>query len=67
VGTVSRAYRDFSWVRLITDPDSAVNARVNVQALQPQPAASPQPLVPETPPAATTTPAIAGPITRARL
>ncbi len=28
VGTVSRAYDDFAWVTLITDPDSAVNAQV---------------------------------------
>lgn len=28
IGTVSRAYADFAWVRLITDPDSTVNAQV---------------------------------------
>lgn len=28
VGTVSRAYDDFAWVSLITDPDSVVNALV---------------------------------------
>ena len=28
IGTVSRAYGDFAWVRLISDPDSAVNAQV---------------------------------------
>lgn len=28
VGTVSRAYPDFAWVTLTTDPDSAVNAQV---------------------------------------
>ena len=28
VGTVSRSYKDFSWVRLVTDPESAVNAQV---------------------------------------
>jgi len=41
VGTVSRAYEDFVWVRLITDPDSTVNAQV-VPAPSPQasPAAS---------------------------
>jgi rod shape-determining protein MreC len=41
VGTVSRAYEDFAWVRLITDPDSTVNAQV-VPAPSPQgsPAAS---------------------------
>jgi rod shape-determining protein MreC len=40
VGTVSRAYQDFAWIRLITDPDSAVNAQVNLTAQQPQSAAS---------------------------
>jgi rod shape-determining protein MreC len=29
VGTVARAYSDFAWIRLITDPDSAVNAQVS--------------------------------------
>jgi rod shape-determining protein MreC len=54
VGTVSRAYQDFAWIRLITDPDSAVNAQVNLAPGQPQsaptasagsatPAASPAP------------------------
>jgi len=38
VGTVSRAYQDFAWIRLITDPDSAVNAQVNVAVAPPQPA-----------------------------
>lgn len=33
IGTVSRAYSDFAWVRLITDPDSAVNAQVEAAAL----------------------------------
>src|SRR3990170_6157347 len=28
VGTLSRAYQDFAWVRLVTDPDSTVNAQV---------------------------------------
>jgi rod shape-determining protein MreC len=28
VGTVSRVYKDFAWLRLITDPNSAVNAVV---------------------------------------
>jgi rod shape-determining protein MreC len=43
VGTVSRAYEDFAWVRLITDPDSTVNAQV-VPPPSPQPSpASPQP------------------------
>jgi rod shape-determining protein MreC len=30
VGTVARVYEDYAWVRLITDPDSAVNAAVNL-------------------------------------
>ena len=36
VGTISRAYQDFAWIRLITDPDSAVNAQVNLTPQQPQ-------------------------------
>ena len=28
VGTVSQAFADFAWVRLLTDPDSTVNAQV---------------------------------------
>jgi len=35
VGTVSRAYEGFAWVRLITDPESTVNAQV-VPAPPPQ-------------------------------
>ncbi len=35
VGTVSRAFEDFAWVRLITDPESAVNAQVNPSLGQP--------------------------------
>ncbi len=30
VGTVSRAYEDFAWVRLVTDPDSVVNAQIQL-------------------------------------
>lgn len=30
IGTVSRAYNDFAWIRLITDPESSVNAQVNI-------------------------------------
>jgi rod shape-determining protein MreC len=29
IGTISNVYQDFAWVRLISDPDSAVNAQVN--------------------------------------
>lgn len=57
VGTVSRAYQDFAWVKLITDPDSSVNAQVNTGG--PQPQTTPPPvLTPETPaPGAEPTPA----------
>ncbi len=47
IGTVSRAYADFAWVRLVTDPESAVNAQVDVAVPQP----SPQPSPPASPPA----------------
>ena len=59
VGTVSRAFEDFAWVRLITEPESAVNAQVNPGQPQPQPAATaPATAVPTpTPSAATATPA----------
>jgi rod shape-determining protein MreC len=30
VGTVATVYKAYAWIRLITDPDSAVNAQVNV-------------------------------------
>jgi rod shape-determining protein MreC len=32
IGIVSRAYNDFAWIRLITDPESSVNAQVNIVA-----------------------------------
>ncbi|MEO8456831.1 MAG: rod shape-determining protein MreC [Chloroflexota bacterium] len=35
IGTVDKAYSDYAWVRLITDPDSAVNAQVETSAAQP--------------------------------
>jgi rod shape-determining protein MreC len=35
VGTVTRVFEDFAWVRLITDPDAAVNSQVNIEAEQP--------------------------------
>jgi rod shape-determining protein MreC len=68
VGTVATAYKNYAWIRLITDPDSAVNAQVNAganstQVLTPnQPAATPNqttttPSPSATPvPSATTTP-----------
>lgn len=52
VGTIAQIYSDFAWVRLITDPDSAVNVQVN-------PSASPEgaPVItPEQPPVGTATP-----------
>lgn len=35
VGTVSHAFDDYAWIRLITDPDSSVNAQVNITASAP--------------------------------
>jgi len=32
IGTVSHSFQSFAWIRLINDPDSAVNAQVNVAA-----------------------------------
>lgn len=32
IGTISRVYDDFAWIRLVTDPDSVVNAQVNLTA-----------------------------------
>jgi rod shape-determining protein MreC len=56
VGTVARAYEDFAWIRLITDPDSTVNAQVAPATPEPPPPtpvpATPAPL----PPGATPTP-----------
>ena len=49
VGTVARAYEDFAWIRLITDPDSAVNAQVSAPPVQAQPTPDPGVLVPSTP------------------
>jgi rod shape-determining protein MreC len=49
VGTVATVYKAYAWIRLITDPDSAVNAQVNVgatstQVLTPdQPSSTPAP------------------------
>ena len=34
VGTVARAYDDFAWIRLLTDPDSAINAQVSAPPSQ---------------------------------
>ena len=57
IGTVSRAYQDFAWVRLVTDPDSVVNAQVNLTTTQPADAASPQVFTPDAPESPTPTPA----------
>ncbi len=61
IGTVTDAFQDFAWIRLISDPDSAVNAQVNTT-----PPADPGVLTPETPapgdgpdPSATPTPSTA--------
>ncbi len=35
VGTVSHVYKDFAWIRLLTDADSAINAQVNIAAVPP--------------------------------
>lgn len=60
VGTVSRAYQDFAWVRLVTDPDSAVNAQVTVAASTAAP--TPAPVLTATPaPQESPTPAPQGP------
>jgi rod shape-determining protein MreC len=58
VGTVARAYDDYSWVRLITDPESAVNAQLSAPPAPatPSPAATPAP-TPGPSPAATPPPA----------
>jgi rod shape-determining protein MreC len=42
IGTVSRAYQDFAWVRLVTDPDSAVNAQVSAATSEPLEGQPPQ-------------------------
>jgi rod shape-determining protein MreC len=61
VGTISRVYEDFAWVRLITDPESTVNAQVAPAPAQPQPSPSaPDVIVPATP-----TPAAGAPSTTA--
>lgn len=49
IGTVSRAYANFSWIRLITDPDSVVNAQVNLAGLQPGEGEQPQVITPDAP------------------
>ncbi len=63
IGTISRVYKDFAWVRLVTDPNSAVNAQVDPAAPAPaQDSGSQQVLTPGTPaPQASPTPSPATP------
>jgi rod shape-determining protein MreC len=56
VGTISLIYADFAWVRLITDPDSTVNAQVNVTT-QSQGSGVVTPAAPTSDAASTATPA----------
>ncbi len=53
VGTVARAYDSYSWIRLVTDPSSSVNAQVAVATPVPTPA----PATPAPSPGATPAPA----------
>lgn len=55
IGTISRVYDDFAWVRLITDPESVVNAQINLTN-QPGEGEQPQVLTGDTP--ATPTPSV---------
>lgn len=57
VGTVSRAFEDFAWVRLITDPESAVNAQVNPAPQAPPATPAPAPSSPSPAPTPSPTPA----------
>ena len=55
IGTVSRVYQDFAWIRLVTDPDSVVNAQVNL--VGPQPGGDPpQVITPDAPESPTPAP-----------
>lgn len=49
VGTVALAFEDFAWVRLITDPDSTVNAQVAPGPPQPQQPPASDVVIPSTP------------------
>ena len=49
VGTVARAFEDFAWVRMITDPDSTVNAQVAPGPPQPQQTPASDVVIPSTP------------------
>jgi len=61
VGTVSRAYEDFAWVRLITDPDSAVNAQVVPGPSPAQGAATGGQVTPSPAPSPAPSPGVASP------
>jgi rod shape-determining protein MreC len=60
VGTVARVYDKYAWVRLITDPSSAVNAQVNATGATLKPSeeeqATPTPAPAEGSPSPTATP-----------
>jgi rod shape-determining protein MreC len=59
IGTIAQIYSDFAWVRLITDPDSTVNAQVNQSSSSEAASAittSQPPVGTPTPPAASPTP-----------
>jgi len=66
VGSVSRAYQNSAWIRLITDPDSAINAQIDIAAPTPVSAATPAPAAPgvtsTASPVATATPPPAEPV-----
>ena|SRR5438093_4416414 len=51
IGTISRAYKNFAWVQLVTDPDSAINVQVNAGQRSPGQATAPSTdvLTPATP------------------
>jgi rod shape-determining protein MreC len=49
VGTVARVFEDFAWVRLITDPESTVNAQVVPGAPEPAQTDAPDLVIPSTP------------------
>jgi rod shape-determining protein MreC len=60
IGTIAQIYSDFAWVRLITDPDSAVNTQIGVTEGGTPPPDGAQVVTPATP-----TPAAAAPLPQA--
>ena len=57
VGVVSRVYSDFAWIRLVTDPESAINAQVNIAGPTTGSGETPEVLTPDGPdPQASATP-----------